>query len=102
MQLEFDSVLEEIKPAPEPKEEQLQFDFYDRDSIYWNSFTFTPEILKLTPSRTITFNHDNTICGTFSWETGVFKFTGEAETSARIFADYVGKFLGFKNQDLTT
>lgn len=103
MQLEFDSVLEDIKPAPKPTEDQLQFDFYDRDALHWNSFTFSPvQLLNWSPSKTVTFNHDNRVCGTFSWEDGTFKFTGEAETSARIFADYVGKFLGFKKQDLTT
>lgn len=97
-QLVFDSILEETKPAQEPKTEQLLLEIEEEPKIWWNSTT--SNLLASTyvwkPAPNVVFNHDNKECGRFSWEGGVFKFEGNAETSAKLFANYVGKFLGMK------
>ena len=97
-QLVFDSIIDETNPAQEPKAEQLLLEINEEPKIWWNSTT--SNLLSSTyiwkPAQNVTFNHENKECGKFSWEGGVFKFEGNAETSAKLFANYVGKFLGMK------
>ena len=99
-QLVFDSILEETKPAQEPKLEQLKLDIEDEPKLWWNSSTsnLNSSTYLWRPAPNVVFNDDNKECGRFSWEGGVFKFEGNAETSAKMFANYVGKFMGLKVQ----
>ena len=98
-QLVFDSILKETEPTQSPKIEQLTLAINEEPKIWWNSTT--SNLLGSTylwkPTPNVVFNDgDNKECGRFSWEGGIFKFDGNAETSAKLFANYIGKFLGMK------
>ena len=98
-QLIFDSIIDETNPAQEPKAEQLLLEIKEEPKIWWNSETsnLCGSTYLWKPAPNVVFNgSDNKECGRFSWEGGIFKFEGNAETSAKLFANYVGKFMGMK------
>lgn len=100
-QLTFDSILKETSPKQETKIEQLTLGIEEEPKIWWNSSTSNISPISLftwKPSNKITFNDENKECGSLTWDEGVFKFDGNAETSAKLFFNYVGKFCGFKVQ----
>lgn len=100
-QLAFDSILKETSPQKETKIEQLTLEIEEEPKIWWNSSTsnISPSSLfAWTPANNITFKNENKECGRLTWDGGVFKFDGNAETSAKLFFNYVGKFCGMKVQ----
>jgi hypothetical protein len=94
-QLEFSSIIEETKPVQEPKVEQMDLGIKEEPTFRF--LTVGPsELLRMTPTNAITFSDGSKTCGSFSWKDGLFKFEGDAETSAKLFVNYVSQYIGVK------
>ena len=94
-QLEFTSILEEAIPTKEPVHQQLELEIKDQPQYNFVSNNIS-HLTLWKPQHNVTFSHNNKECGKFSWDDGVFRFEGNAETSAKQFANYIGKFMGMK------
>ena len=95
-QLEFTTLLEEAQAkAPEPTQIQDMLPLDDYQPFCFYTTTSSP-IFTFTPSPDVRFGDGEKEIGRFSWPNGVFRFEGEAEESAKIFANYIAGFLGMK------
>lgn len=98
-QLLFDSILEETEPVQEPNVEQLKLEIQEDCKLrFSNCNSGLTSIYTWTPKPNIIFSDANKECGRFSWEGGVFKFEGNSETSAKLFANLIAQYCGLKVQ----
>ena len=96
LQLEFAAIIDEIKPVPEPVHKQMELGIKEDPPMLYCAGTDI-NLYAWNPPKNVVFSgDDNKECGRFSWDGGIFRFNGNAEPSAKIFADYIAKFLGLK------
>ncbi len=96
-QLEFIDLLKEIEPKKVSVPEQMELGITE-EATFGLLTSGTSQLLNLAPCTSITFSDGTSQCGSFTWKDGIFKFEGNVETSARLFANYVAQYCGLKVQ----
>ena len=72
------------------------------DDLVIRESNLNNSIINIKPSNNIIFSDGEDTVGEITWNDGVFKFSGKAEPSAKIFFDYVVGFLNTDNTNETT
>ena len=103
MQLEFTELLNEIQGKNRTKETQLYLDVETEEPFHFvkTSDKFPQPLFTLGNKCFVAFSNDKGECGKFTWDDGTFRFHGNAEESAKLFANFVGKNMGMNTSYLT-